>query len=110
MKPVVSRRALLLGLVLVSADAGLAYGDDDDDDDDDHNRATRAVGQGRALPLTAILKNVQARLGGEVIGVEFKRMRGLLLYKLKLVTPAGRLSEISVDATTGDIVASKGDD
>ena len=81
-----------------------------DDDDDDHNRASRAVGQGRALPLTEILKKVQARLGGEVIGVEFKGKRGFLVCKLKVVTPAGRLSEISVDATTGDIVMSKEDD
>jgi uncharacterized membrane protein YkoI len=111
MKAVLSRRALLLGLASVIASTGLAYGDDDDDDDDeDHNHASQAVGQGRALPLSEILKKVKARLGGEVIGVEFKRKDGLLLYKLKLVTPAGWLREVSVDARTGDIVESKGDD
>ena len=94
---------------MVSASTGRAYGDDDDDDDD-HNRASRAVEQGHALPLTEILQKVQARLGGEVIGVEFKGKQNLLIYKLKLVTPAGRLLEVSVNATTGDIVASKGDD
>ena len=112
MKAVLSRRALLLGFVSVITSPGLAYGDDDDDDDDDedHNRANQAVGQGRALPLSEILRKVKARLGGEVIGVEFKRKDGLLLYKLKLVTPAGWLREVSVDARTGDIVESKGDD
>ena len=106
MKAVLSRRALLLGFVSVITSPGLAYGDDDED----HNRANQAVGQGRALPLSEILRKVKARLGGEVIGVEFKRKDGLLLYKLKLVTPAGWLREVSVDARTGDIVESKGDD
>jgi uncharacterized membrane protein YkoI len=111
MKAVFSRRTLLLGFASIIASTGLAYGDDDDDDDDeDHNRASQAVGQGRALPLSEILQRVKARLGGEVIGVEFKRKGGLLLYKLKLVTAAGWLREVTVDARTGDIVESKGDD
>lgn len=100
----------MLALALVCAGGGLAYGDnDDDDDDDDHNRASRAVEQGRALPLDKILKLVGARLGGEMIGLKLKSKNGRLVYKLKVVTPAGQLREVSVDATTGEIVGSKGD-
>lgn len=98
----------MLALALVCAGGRLAYGDDDDDDDD-HNRASRAVEQGRALPLDKILKLVGARLGGEMIGLKLKSKNGRLVYKLKVVTPAGQLREVSVDATTGEIVGSKGD-
>jgi uncharacterized membrane protein YkoI len=110
MKAVTTRRALLFALALLSASAGRAYGDNDDDDDDNHhNRASRAVGQGLALPLAEILNKVRALLGGEMIGFEFKRKDGRLVYKLKVATPTGRLREVSVDAMTGDIVKSKED-
>jgi uncharacterized membrane protein YkoI len=108
MEPVATRRRFVLALALVCAGGRLAYGDDDDDDDD-HNRASRAVEQGRALPLDKILKLVGARLGGEMIGLKLKSKNGRLVYKLKVVTPAGQLREVSVDATTGEIVGSKGD-
>ena len=81
----------------------------DDDDDSDHNRASRAVEQGRARPLAEILNKVQARLGGEMIGVEFKRKDGRLVYKLKVVTATGRLREVSVDAMTGEIMKNEDD-
>jgi uncharacterized membrane protein YkoI len=114
MKDAVTRRSLLLALALLSASAGLARGDNDtdhdsDSDDDDHDRASRAVAQGRALPLAAILHRVGGLLGGEVIGVEFKRKDGRLVYRFKVATPTGRLREVSVDAMTGEIVKSKED-
>lgn len=110
MKPAVTRRTLLRALALLPASAGLAYGDDDDDDDDnDHNRAIRAVGQGLALPLAEILHKVGSLLGGEMIGFKFKRKDGRFVYKFKVVTPAGQLREVSVDAVTGEIVKSKED-
>jgi uncharacterized membrane protein YkoI len=102
-----TRRSLLLALALLPAGAGLAYGDSDDDDD--HNRASRAVAQGRALPLAEILNKVGGLLGGEVIGLEFKRKDGRLVYKFKVATPTGKLREVSVDAMTGEIVKSKED-
>lgn len=113
MKAVVTRRTLLLALALLPAGAGLAYGDNDDDQDDDddsdHNRASRAVEEGRAQPLAELLNKVQASLGGEVIGVELKRKDGRLVYKLKVVTPTGRLQEVSVDAMTGEIMKNEDD-
>ena len=107
MKAAVTRRTLLLTLALLPASASLAYGDDDDDDD--QNRASRALEQGRARPLAEILNSVRARLGGEVVGVKFKRKDGRQVYKLKLVTPNGRLREVSVDAMTGEIMKSEDD-
>ena len=107
MKLVATRRTLLLGLALLSAGAGLAHADDDDDDD--HYRAGRAVGQGRARPLADILNLLRDQLGGEIVGIKFKSKDGRYIYKLKVVTPAGQLREISVDAATGEIVKSEED-
>jgi uncharacterized membrane protein YkoI len=115
MKRAITRRSILLTLALLSASVSLAYGDNDtdhdndSDDDDDHDRASRAVAQGRALPLAAILNRVGGLLGGEVIGVEFKRKDGRLVYRFKVATPTGKLREVSVDAMTGEIVKSKED-
>jgi uncharacterized membrane protein YkoI len=67
------------------------------------------VGQGLALPLAEILNRVRARLGGEVIGLKLKGKDGRLVYKFKVVTAAGKLREVSVDAMTGEIVKSKED-
>ena len=105
-----TRRSLLLALTLLGASGGLAYGDNDDsDDDNDHDKASRAVAEGRALPLAAILNKVGGQLGGEVIGLEFKRKDGRFVYKFKIATPTGKLREVSVDAMTGEIVKSKED-
>jgi uncharacterized membrane protein YkoI len=103
----VTRRTLLLALALLPAGAGLAYGDSDDDDDRD--QASRAVAEGRALPLAEILNRLGGQLGGEVIGLEFKRKDGRFVYKFKVATPTGKLREVSVDAMTGAIVKSKED-
>jgi uncharacterized membrane protein YkoI len=114
MKRAVTRRTLLLTLALLVAGAGLAHGDSDtdhdtDSDDDDHDRASRAVAQGRARPLAEILNKVGGLLGGEVIGLEFKRKDGRLVYRFKVATPTGKLREVSVDAMTAEIVKSKED-
>ncbi len=101
---------LLFALAVLPASTPLAHADDDDDDDDaDHYRAGRAVTQGQARPLAQILAAIQAQLGGEVVGVKFKRKNGRYVYKLKVVTPAGGLREVSVDAATGDIVQNEDD-
>ncbi len=110
MKTVITRRTLFLALALMSTNAGLAYGDDDDDDDKDNNRASIAVQQGGAKPLADILKQLHGQLGGEIIGLKFKRKDGRYVYQLKVVTPTGALREVSVDAATGEILQSKEDD
>jgi uncharacterized membrane protein YkoI len=102
------RTALLLGLALVGAAGGLARADDDGDDDHrrdrDHERARRALEEGRARPLAEILEVVQDRLDGEVIGVEFDREDGRYVYEFKVIAPDGRLREIYVDALSAEIL------
>jgi uncharacterized membrane protein YkoI len=108
MKAVATPRTLLLALALLSASAGLAYGDDDEHGID-HDRASRAVEEGRARPLAEILNQTGTGLGGEVIGVEFDSKHGRYVYEFKVVTPTGQLREVYVDAMTGEILKSEED-
>lgn len=100
---------LLFMLALLMAGAG-AYADDrKEDEDHDHDRARRALKEGRARPLGEILDLVRAQLGGEVVGVEFEREKDHYVYEFKIITPAGRLREVYVDAMTAEILRSEED-
>ena len=100
MKRMLKRRtALLLGLALAGAIGGLAQADDRD-----HERARRALEEGRARPLAEILEAVRGRLDGEVIGVEFDREDGRYVYEFKVVGSDGRLREVYVDALSAEIL------
>jgi uncharacterized membrane protein YkoI len=104
-----SRRAVL-GLSLGAAVlfvAGLAHADFDEDDwhrDQDHDRARLAVERGEARPLSDILARVRPELGGEVVGVAFRRRAGRWLYEFRIIAPDGAMTEVYVDAATAQIV------
>lgn len=70
----------------------------------DHDEARRAVERGEALPLFDILGRVRSELGGEVVGVFFRRKRGRWVYEFKVIGPAGQLAEIDVDAASAEIL------
>ena len=74
------------------------------DRDRDHDRARRAVESGEALPLFEILARVRAELGGEVVGVSFKRKRDRWMYEFKVIGPGGQLTEVYVDAASAEIL------
>jgi uncharacterized membrane protein YkoI len=73
----------------------------------DHDRAREALERGEALPLADILARVRPELGGEVVGVSFERDGGRWIYEFKVVGPAGRLSEVHVDAATARVLRRK---
>lgn len=98
-------RRVIVALCLVAAllpSAVLA------DRERDSDRARHAVEQGEALALAEILTRVRADLGGEVVGVEFKRKRDRWVYEFKVIDPAGRLWEVYVDAATAVILKREG--
>ncbi len=70
----------------------------------EHDDAREVVERGEALPLVEILARLRGDLGGEVVGVSFKRKHGRWVYEFKIVGPAGRLSEIYVDAASAQIL------
>lgn len=104
MRTGLNRWALLISLGLAAAGSVAMAGDRED-----HDRARRALEEGRARPLAEILERVGDRIGGEVVGVEFDREDGRYVYEFDVVTPDGRLRELHVDALTAEIVKSEDD-
>lgn len=84
-----------------------ARADDDDDDDDDHDRARRAVEQGRALPLRVVLDQVERQFQGRAVNVELVREHGRLIYEIRLLQADGRVVKLEVDAASGAVLKVK---
>lgn len=80
---------------------------DDDDDDDDHDRARRAVEQGRALPLRVVLDQVERQFQGRAVNVELVREHGRLIYEIRLLQADGRVVKLEVDAASGAVLKVK---
>ena len=76
----------------------------DDDDDDDHDRARRAVEQGRALPLRVVLDQVERQFQGRAVNVELVREHGRLIYEIRLLQADGRVVKLEVDAASGAVL------
>lgn len=95
--------ALLAGLMaLAPATAALA-------DDDDHVAAREALRRGEILPLTRILAIAQRAEPGDVIEIELDRHREGWRYKVKVLTPGGRVRKLRIDARTGAVLEVKDD-
>lgn len=80
---------------------------DDEQDDDrsgDSDRAREGVSSGAILPLAAILSGVENHFGARMINAELHRKRGRLVYELELITPAGRVLDVQVDAATARLI------
>jgi uncharacterized membrane protein YkoI len=105
---VLGRRRFLLAAGPLVLGATAARADDEDgrpeDEDEDHDRAMEALRQGRVRPLAEILADVGQDLGGNVVGVEFDDEEGLYIYEFRVITDAGRLKKVYVDATSGRIL------
>lgn len=72
--------------------------------DRDQDEARRAVERGEVLPLFDILARVRSELGGEMVGVSFKRRGDRWIYEFKVIGVRGQLSEVYVDATSAEII------
>ena len=95
-------------MALAAAPSAVTADPDDDTDPNrhrhDHDRARRAVERGEARPLSDILTQVRPALGGEVAGVDFRRKSGRWIYEFRVLSPAGQMTEVYVDASTADIL------
>jgi len=76
-------------------------------DRNDHDRARQAVAAGLVLPLPVVLERLQKEVPGQVLEVELEREREAWIYEIKLLTPAGRLSKIKLDARTGALMETR---
>lgn len=77
-------------------------------DDDGHDRARQALRDGKVLPLARIIERVGQEQPGDVLEVELEEKRGVLVYEVKVIDPAGQVIEVLLDAGSGDIIGRKG--
>ncbi len=79
----------------------------------DHDRARQALSRGEVRPIAEILARVANAVTGEVVEVEFERLRRhgdeAWIYELKIIAEDGRLLEVQVDAATGRILVAEED-
>ena len=108
--------ALLLALSAGPAWADKGRGSDDRDrpesrgdsgwvdEDRSYDRARRATERGEILPLTVIFERALARFPGRVLEAELERKRGRWVYELKVLDAGGRLFEVFLDGSTGEVL------
>jgi uncharacterized membrane protein YkoI len=65
---------------------------------------------GKILPLAKILDKVRKMHPGEVVETKFEHKGEALIYEIYFLDSAGRRQEIYVDARTGDLIESEGED
>ena len=71
---------------------------------DDHDRARQAVQAGQVLPLPTVLERLQREVPGQVLDVELEQERDRWIYEIKLLTPAGQLTKVKLDARTAEVL------
>ncbi|KRB41940.1 MULTISPECIES: PepSY domain-containing protein [unclassified Acidovorax] len=71
---------------------------------DDHDRARQAVQAGQVLPLPTVLERLQREVPGQVLEVELEQERDRWIYEIKLLTPAGQLTKVKLDARTAEVL------
>jgi uncharacterized membrane protein YkoI len=76
----------------------------DDDDRDDHEEARALLQRGEILPLAQVLELVRRIEPGDVIEVELDRDDGVWEYQVKVLTPTGRVREVTLDARDGRLI------
>lgn len=76
---------------------------------DDHIEARELLRRGEIVPLAQILEVVQKRVPGDVIEVELEREDGLWEYKVKVLTPTGRVRKLYLDARNAAVLKIKDD-
>lgn len=77
--------------------------------DDDHDRALLLRHKGEIMPLAEILQRVAGKYPGQPLEVELKDHKPHLAYEIELLGEDGVVREITVDAVTGDIIATEKD-
>lgn len=73
-------------------------------DEADHDRARRALEEGRVLPLRDILARAEAETPGQMVEAELEDEHGQLVYEIKVLAKDGRLVKLVYDAATGQLL------
>lgn len=98
--------AVALTAAALTLGAGVAAADNEVE----QKEARQLVRAGKILPLERILATAFAQQNGRVLEVELERKDNRYVYEVELVTEAGEVWEIKVDATTAELVKAKRED
>jgi len=71
---------------------------------DDHVAAREALRRGEVLPLSRVLTIAQTAVPGDVVLVRLIRQEFGWRYRVRILTEAGRLRLVRIDARTGRII------
>jgi hypothetical protein len=77
-------------------------------EESDYLNARKAYNSGQVKPLYEVISSVRKELGGNVIGVRFRRGGGSPKYELKMVSAKGALVTVTVNARNAKILNVKG--
>ncbi len=78
--------------------------------DDDHLEARRLMESGAVLPLQTILDRLRLDYPGRILEVELEKEHGIIIYEIEIVDDDGKVRELSVNASTGELLQVKEDD
>ncbi len=71
---------------------------------DDQDRALQLREAGEILSLEKILSINEKQIEGHILEVELERENGTLIYELEILDSKGRVWELKIDATNGQII------
>ena len=83
-------------------------GGDAEDDEKDRQAASKAVREGRAVPLRELLRMVKEKYPGDVVDVKLRRAGRTMTYRVRVLDRHGRLLTLSVDAASKRITRAQG--
>jgi len=90
--------------------AGEMHDNDNDSDKLEHSQAKELREEGKILPLQEILKKVSEKYPGQVIETELEHRSGRYFYELEVVDDNGKVTEIEMDAGSGEFIKAKAED
>jgi len=73
------------------------------------DKARDAVRAGEILPLDAVLAAVGRQVDGRVVDVDLREQGNAYTYRVKVLTPEGRLVIVTVDAVTAAVIGVRGE-
>ncbi len=79
-------------------------------DDVSHFEARQLRESGQILPLETIIEKAVAFRNGDVIDTELERDDNMLIYEIEILDAQGRVWELELDATNGDLLGLELDD
>jgi uncharacterized membrane protein YkoI len=96
---------LVVVMGLSSAVAVVRAGDEPREQD----AVREALKKGEIQPLSKVLAIAAEQVPGDVLKVELEREDGILIYEVKVLTSAGRVREITINAKTGAVLSVEDD-